>query len=808
MKSLWVFLMSLSLASAALAVQSTSSGDSAVPAVPGTGSGVVVPPDRVLNQFVTTEVGLITLSADGLGMMAGSGLLQVEKPSAGATVRVAYLAAASTGFTGYVIPNGGISLAGTPVSWSHSTANGISSNNYLANVTAIVAPILNAAGAGISNLAVTEANSVSIDGTALYVIFNDPATTVTRTAVLAFGAQATAGDNFSIGFGQPVFPDANTVVEFGLGISYGYARGTCQTSYVDVNGVRLTSTAGGDDDGEDANGALMTVGGVGNSRLNPVNPMFNDPCSFTDYTAYDDELYNIAGYIGAGSTSMLVHTFNPSHDDNIFAAHLLLDFAAVVGEGGVLTPAHAASCVGDPHTLTLTLQDSNGNPLVNYSASIAITSGPNAGQTVSGATNAGGQLGMTYTGLVPGTDLVTGSFINSSGVLQYSNSADVVWQTCQAAESGVLTPATATTCFGVPHVVTLTLQDSNGAPLVNYSAGINTISGPNVGQNVSGTTNANGQISMTTTSGALGMDTYLGSFINSSGIQETSNTATNVWEECLVTEGGVLAPATATNCLGALHTLTLTLQNTDGMPLVGYWAAIDVVGGPNAGITTSGNTDINGELFLTYTSSLLGMDLIEGSFIDSNGTLRFSNIADNSWQSCTGGAGAELTPVLVVNCLGDPQTVTLTIHDINGNPLANQLAEVSVFEGPNTGVGTAGYTNAFGQLFFTYTSAVIGTDKLLGFFLDEFGERIDSNEGEVDWTECILESPQIQISETAACGMLITWETIPGATGYRVWSSAGLDQPWVLELTTTNLFHAVGCVQNDQTKLFRVTAVD
>lgn len=222
-----------------------------------------MPPSRDLNQFVTTEVGMITLSADGNGMMASAGQLMVEKPSAAATVRVAYLAAASTGFISYPIPDGDILLAGIPVVWSHSLQSGILSYNHLADVTAIVAPVMATAPAGVTPIPVTELHSISVDGTALYVIFDDPATTVTRTAVLAFGAQATGGDNFSIGFGQPVFPDANTVVEFGLGISYGYARGTCQTSYVDVNGTRLTSSAGGNDEGENFNGALITVGGSG-----------------------------------------------------------------------------------------------------------------------------------------------------------------------------------------------------------------------------------------------------------------------------------------------------------------------------------------------------------------------------------------------------------------------------------------------------------------------------------------------------------------------------------------------------------------
>jgi hypothetical protein len=805
MRILLTHLTGLWLAAAAMAV---SEPVPTAPGVPGTGTGDFVPPDRVLNQFVTTEVGLITLSADGLGTISGTGNLQVEKPSAGATVRVAYLLGASTGFTSYIIPNGGVQLAGTPVTWSHSIVSGIQSYNHLANVTAIVAPILNPAAAGIINIPVVETNSLSIDGTALYVIFNDPATTVTRTAVLAFGAQATTGDNFSIGFGQPVFPGPNTVVEFGLAISYGYARGTCQTSYVDVNGMRLTSSAGGDDDGQDQNGALMTVGGVGDSRANPVNPMFNDPCSWTDYTNYDDELYNIAGFIGAGSTSMSVHTFNPSNDDNIFAAHLLLDFAAVVGEGGVLTPAAATSCLGDPRTMTLTLQDSNGNPLVNYAATIAITSGPNAGYSASGNTGATGQFAITYTSAAAGTDVVRGSFINSSGVLQYSNTANVAWQSCAANESGALSPLTASTCVGNPHTVTLTLQDGNGAPLVGYQAGILVIAGPNVGQTVSGLSDANGRLTMSTTSGTPGTDLFQGSFTNSSGIVETTATAENTWLVCQMGDIGVLAPLTAATCLGDQHTLTLTLENPEGLPLVGHWASIELVAGPNAGLAISGNTDVNGELNLTYTSSLLGTDLAQGAFIDSYGVLQSSNDAESTWRTCTAGAGAELTPFLAVSCVGDSYTATLTLHDANGDALANHWAWIDVFEGPNTGLGTAGYTDAFGRLLFTYTSGVVGTDKLLGSFIDAFGEQIDSNEIDADWIECVLESPVIQISASATCGMLITWEAIPGATEYRVWSSAGLDQPWILEDMTPNLFFPVGCVGNAQTKLFQVTAVN
>jgi len=388
-------------------------------------------PSRDLDQVIVTETGFITLSADGLGIIGTDGFLQVDKPSAGATVRAAYLAAASTGWSYYVIPDGEIQLAGTGVTWSSVIASSINSHNHWADVTGIVAPILNAAGAGITDLALYEGNTYPVDGTALYVIFNDPSTSITRTAVIAFGAQATTGDQFAIGFGQPVDMEPTTVIEMGLAISYGYARGTCQTSYIDVNGQRFTSSAGGNDDGEDDNGALVTVGGVGNSRANPDDPMYNDPCLYEDFTDYDDELYDIASRVNDGDTGMSVTTFNPSGDDNIFAAHILLDFAAVVGEGAVLTPAAAVNCLGETHTVTVTIQDDNGQPIPGREVNIDVVEGPNAGQG-SGplSTNAAGQASFSYTSWVEGQDALVATFYNNAGALEQSNRAIKVWERC------------------------------------------------------------------------------------------------------------------------------------------------------------------------------------------------------------------------------------------------------------------------------------------------------------------------------------------------------------------------------------------
>jgi cysteine-rich repeat protein len=81
-----------------------------------------------------------------------------------------------------------------------------------------------------------------------------------------------------------------------------------------VNGARLTSFAGGFDDGFPQNGGLLTVGGYNDSNDNPGNPFgedFNDP---------DDELYNLVPFLVEGDDEVDVRTVNTSNDDIIFFA--------------------------------------------------------------------------------------------------------------------------------------------------------------------------------------------------------------------------------------------------------------------------------------------------------------------------------------------------------------------------------------------------------------------------------------------------------------------------------------------------------
>lgn len=370
---------------------------------------------------VVTETGKISLSVDGLGT-TGTGIIQVDKPE-GATVKAAYMAGASL-WSAVPIADGQVKIDGQNVNWDYFVHK--YTYNHWADVTSLVKEKIDAAPAGTIDFTITEDKSFNIDGTVLVVIFDDPNQVDDNTIVLLFGAQSTDGDTFNLLLADPIdksVPDMS--FDMGLGISFSYQSDSDQYSIVDVNGQRLTSAAGGEDDGESSDGELLTVGGLGDSNKNPADP---DATAYSD-PRQDDELYDILPFVNDGDNTITVYTENPSDDDNIFFAYFnLKSTTAIVGEGILLSPSSATATVGDSYTVTATVQDDSGNPVESKRVNINVKSGPHAGYDYAGITDTNGQVSFTYTGTAAGTDVIKASFIDSQEVVITSNEVNCVWE--------------------------------------------------------------------------------------------------------------------------------------------------------------------------------------------------------------------------------------------------------------------------------------------------------------------------------------------------------------------------------------------
>ena len=334
------------------------------------------------------------------------------------------------------IPAGCVTLAGNTIVWDNSVTGPLPPSwnfyNYEADVTSIVAPLINPLGAGISTLSISEcfvSNPAqcceAIDGEALLVIFND-ATATEKTIIIMWGACNVAGDSYSIVLGAPIDPvNPSSFLDMGLGISYSAQPG--QYSQIDVNSQRLTTAAGGWDDGAGANGALITVGGIGDSDANPADPNAVPVNSFSD-----DELYSLLPFITNTVTNITVATFNPSSDDNIFMSYFELTGSAIIlnGAGIVLAQSTTSGCVGTSHTVNATVVDAQSVPIPGVLVTFTVTSGPDAGATGTATTNGSGMASFTYTGIGVGTDQIQACFTPVTGGPICSNILNFLWTDC------------------------------------------------------------------------------------------------------------------------------------------------------------------------------------------------------------------------------------------------------------------------------------------------------------------------------------------------------------------------------------------
>jgi lysophospholipase L1-like esterase len=320
-------ILSLAGSTAVAGAESDTEEPGTAPAFRAMSFAAASAPEPVAPLFA--DSGRISLSVDAVGSNDYFGaFVQVQKPLGG-TVRSAFFAAASTGFTGYTPQDGDVTLDGQPVFWdgSRTMSNGISSVNVWSDVTSMVKPKLDAAPAGRVDVRVAEGSVTNlIDGGILAVVFNDPTAVRDRAVVLAYGAQQVTGDRIRL-VRLPEVPLTDVRAHLGIGVTFGY-QPTIQDSVVDVNGVRLTSSAGGQDDGVGTNGALVTVGGLDDSPANPADPFARG----TDFGCprCDDELYDLTSFVTSTSAALLeLTTVNPSADDNFMFAALDVEGATV-----------------------------------------------------------------------------------------------------------------------------------------------------------------------------------------------------------------------------------------------------------------------------------------------------------------------------------------------------------------------------------------------------------------------------------------------------------------------------------------------
>jgi RHS repeat-associated protein len=88
-----------------------------------------------------------------------------------------------------------------------------------------------------------------------------------------------------------------------------------------------------------------------------------------------------------------------------------------------------------------------------------------------------------------------------------------------------------------------------------------------------------------------------------------------------------LTPAAQTGATGGQETVTATVTDVVGNPQVGVPVTFSVVSGPNGGQGGSGVTSGRGQAAFALTSTSVGTDVVQATFVDSNGATHTSNTA-------------------------------------------------------------------------------------------------------------------------------------------------------------------------------------
>jgi hypothetical protein len=274
------------------------------------------------------------LSIDAFGSTSNNGTVQTNVP-VGASILKAYLYASSVWNSK---PISDVKLNGNLLKIADSVLLTPDTNPATTRRWDVTS-LLSSLGGGLQNHTIEELGDN--DGETLVVAYKDSSTTGFSSFILD-GELATGGDITRFDFAKP-YTSGDFLVSLASSFSY---QPNGQFTTVDVttnstNSRRLTSSAGGQDDGAAADGALITAGGIGDSATNP-DPFASDAGG----PRTDDELYNLAlgnsadatPFIKSGDKFLELKTKNPSNNDNVYALFATSTFKATTPSQDVPEP--------------------------------------------------------------------------------------------------------------------------------------------------------------------------------------------------------------------------------------------------------------------------------------------------------------------------------------------------------------------------------------------------------------------------------------------------------------------------------------
>lgn len=367
--------------------------------------------------------------------------------------------------------------------------------------------------------------------------------------------------------------------------------------------------------------------------------------------------------------------------------------------------ASAPSLVADgttATTLTLTVLNSEGNPVADQAVSLTASGSDNAFSPSSGTTDSSGVFVSALSSATAQSETVTASFGASStlstSVTFVAGPASPTDSRFVASSSTVVADATSTT------TLTLTVRDSEGNPVSGQAVSLAGSGTSNTFSNASGTTNSSGVFVSTLRSGMAQTETVtatFGSSTLSTPVTFTAGVPNFSASSFAVSTSSLTADGTSTT------TLTVTVTDRNGNPVSGQRVTFSASGSANTFSAATGTTGSSGVFTSTLSSTKAQAETVTASlaagFSFAKSVLFVAgSLASVSVAVSPGSVAAGYTPV----------AVTLETKDAHGNPVAAQAVSLTSNGESNVFTMTSGTTDTNGLFETWVTSTVAQTETI------------------------------------------------------------------------------------------------
>lgn len=684
-----------------------SAGQSTVTASPTTltanntsSSTITVTLKDANNNLITGQD--VTLS-QGSGSSTISPTLSTTNASGVATFTVRNTKAEAVTYTASA---NGVSLTSTPtvtfqagaVNASTSTitaskANVIANNTDNATITVTLRDINNnpvgsqavtlAQGSGSSTITATQ-GTTNASGVATFTVKSTKAETVTYSA--SAGGTTTAS-TASVTFQ----PGAVSASQSTVSVSKNsvFADGS------DSSTVTVTLN---DISGNTVSGKSVTLSqGSGSSTINPSTAVTTNASGQAIFTVTSVKSETVT-YTATDATDSLTVT-------QTGAVTFVPGAVDAAASTVVASKANVIANNVDSATITVTLRDAGNNAISNRSVTLSQGIGSSTITATQGTTNASGVAtftvkstkaeGITYTATAGGVTVTA-----TAGVTFQPGSVSAAQSKVEASKANVSADNVDTS------IIMVTLTDSNGNPIGGKSITLAQGSGGStISPSTAVMTNASGQVAFTVKSTKAETVTYTATDATDS-ITITQTASVTFDPGAVDTNLSTISTSKANVAADNTDTATITvhLKDISGNAISGKNVTLSQGSGSSTITATQGTTDASG--VATFTVKSTKAEAVTYTAVSSSVTLA----ATTGVTFQPGAVSASASKVVVskanVSADGtDSSTVTVTLNDINSNPISGKNVTLSQGSGSSAITpSTAVVTNAGGQAVFTVTN--------------------------------------------------------------------------------------------------------